>query len=188
MGVRAAQIVFRNSDFISEIATKLLHYTTWPSGLGGRKDPPPPSLSLAGCPSPPRHKASGTSPGREGVTFTTPGNQPQEGTICDSHVPFQVLHQKESQKAGGGGWESRQQRASTCSLPLLSHTLQHIGITCSGNWVSRRACAPESLDGALLMDEKQFVFEHILTWAKFLSTIEVSSRGRAECVPAKVNT
>jgi len=42
-------------------------------------------------------------------------------------------------------------------------TLKHIGITCSGNWVSRRACATESLDGALLMDEKQFVFEHILT-------------------------
>lgn len=120
MGVQAAQIVFKNSDFISEMATKLLHYTTWPSGLGEQKRPASALSLFAGCPSPPRHKASGTSLGREGVTFTTPGNRPQEGTICDSHVPFQVLHQKESQKAGGGGWESRQQRASTCSLPLLS--------------------------------------------------------------------
>lgn len=37
MGVRAAHIVFKNSDFISEMATKLLHYTTWPSGLGAEK-------------------------------------------------------------------------------------------------------------------------------------------------------
>jgi len=104
MGVGAAQIVVKNSDFITEMAAKIasLHYLA--IRIGERKDPPP-APSLAGCPSPPRHKASGTSPGREGVTFTTPGNRPQEGTICDSHVPFQVLHQKESQKAGGGGWE-----------------------------------------------------------------------------------
>lgn len=118
--MQAAQIVFKNSDFISEMATKLLHYTTWPSGLGGRKDLPPPSLSLLVAPPHQGTKQVAPHSGREGVTFTTPGNRPQEGTICDSHVPFQVLHQKESQKAGGGGWESRQQRASTCSLPLLS--------------------------------------------------------------------
>lgn len=34
MGVGAAQIVVKNSDFINEMAEKLLHYTTWPSGLG----------------------------------------------------------------------------------------------------------------------------------------------------------
>lgn len=61
MGVQAAQIVFKNSDFISEMATKLLHYTTWPSGLGGQKRPASALSLFAGCPSPPRHKASGTS-------------------------------------------------------------------------------------------------------------------------------
>lgn len=37
MGVGAAQIVVKNSDFITEMTAKLLHYTTWPSGLGRKR-------------------------------------------------------------------------------------------------------------------------------------------------------
>lgn len=170
------------------MATKLLHYTTWPSGLGGRKDLPPPSLSFLVAP--PHQGTKQVAPHSAGKGLLSQllgiGLRKEPSATPTFLSKFSIKRNLRKQEGVGGN------RGSSGPPPALCHyfpsTLQHIGITCSGNWVSRRACAPESLDVFLLMDEKQFVFEHILTWAKFLSTIEVSSRGRAECVPAKVNT
>lgn len=167
------------------MAAKLLHYTTsWPSGLNKG---PASALSLT-ISSPPSHKAGGlgeraqcqAKKGR-GHFHNSRGNRLQKGTICDSHdshVPFEVLLQKKLEKEVGGGaqwdWYDIKVLHLLFSITFPIH-FRHIEFTCSGNWVNHvNMCTCLRWNVVLLVDAKQLVCEHILTWVKFLSTIEIS--------------